>query len=83
MDKEIRHKGNMSRERIYNFILDYISKNGFAPSVREIADGTGFSSTSSVYRHLLDLEGEGKIQMKRKTTRAIKVVGYEFVKVEG
>lgn len=80
MDKQI--KGNMSKERIYNFILDYISKNGFAPSVKEIADGTGFSSTSSVYPHLLDLEDEGKIQMKRKSTRAIKVIGFQFVKME-
>lgn len=83
MDKEIRRKGNMSRERIYNFILDYISRNGFAPSVREIADGTDFGSTSSVYRHLLDLEDEGKIKMKKKSTRTIKLVGYEYRKVEG
>lgn len=83
MDKEIRRKGNMSRERIYNFILDYISRNGFAPSVREIADGTDFGFTSSVYRHLLDLEDEGKIKMKKKSTRTIKLVGYEYRKVEG
>lgn len=70
-----------SKERVYNFLVDYIMKNGFAPSIREICDGTYLSSTASAYSYLLKLEDEGKIKMKRKATRAIKVTGYEFVKM--
>ena len=70
------------KERVYNFIVGYIKKNGYAPSVREICAGTNLSSTSSVYMHLLKLEDEGKIEMKRKSTRAIKVIGFQFVKME-
>lgn len=70
------------RERVYNFIVEFIKKNGYAPSVREICNGTDLSSTSSVYAHLLKLEDEGKIQMKKKSTRAIKVIRFEFVKME-
>ena len=31
---------------------------------------------------LVLLEDEGKIQMKKKSTRAIKVIGFQFVKME-
>lgn len=68
------------RERVYNFIVEFIGKNGYAPSVREICSGVGLKSTSTVYGHLLALENEGKIEMKENVTRAIKLVGYEFVK---
>ena len=72
-----------SRERVYNFLVDFIKKNGFAPSVREISIGIGLNSTSSVHSHLLKLEEEGRIEMKRNSPRAIKLVGYEYRKVEG
>lgn len=71
--KRIRGTG---RERVYNFIVEFIKNNGYAPSVREICTGTDLSSTSSVYMHLLKLEDEGKIQMKKQSTRAIKVIGF-------
>lgn len=71
-----------SKERVYNFLVDYIMKNGFAPSVREICAGTYLSSTASAYSYLSKLEDEGKIQMKKKSTRAIKVIGFQFVKME-
>lgn len=82
MESEIKHRRGTGRERVYNFIVEFIKNNGYAPSVREICTGTDLSSTSSVYMHLLKLEDEGKIQVKRKSTRAIKLVGYEFIKVK-
>lgn len=82
-DKQTRQPKGIGRERVYNFLVGYIMENGYAPSVKEIADGTGLSSTNTVYCHLLKLEEEGKIQMKRGySPRAIKVVGYGFRKVE-
>jgi repressor LexA len=82
MERGIKQTRGTRREQIYNFLVDFIKKNGYAPSVREICTGTDLSSTSSVYMHLLKLEDEGKIQVKRKSTRAIKLVGYEFIKVK-
>ena len=72
-----------NRERVYNFLVDYIEKNGFAPSVREISIGIGLNSTCTVHHHLLKLEDEGRIEMKRYSPRAIKLVDYEYRKVEG
>lgn len=76
MDNGKKHTRGTRRERVYNFIVEFIKNNGCAPSVREICTGTDLSSTSSVYMHLLKLEDEGKIQMKKKFTRAIKVIGF-------
>ena len=82
MERGIKQTRGTRREQIYNFLVDFVKKNGYAPSVREICTGTDLSSTSSVYMHLLKLEDEGKIQVKRKSTRAIKLVRYEFIKVK-
>jgi repressor LexA len=43
-------------------IEDYWSANGWFPSIREIAQAVGFSSPSSVHRHLVTLEHEGFIE---------------------
>lgn len=82
MDNGNKHIRGTGRERVYNFIVEFIKENGFVPSIREICAGTNLSSTKTVYAHLLKLEDEGKIEMKRKSTRAIKVIGFQFVKME-
>ena len=75
--RELKHE---TRYKVYDFLVDFFTKNGYAPSVREICSGVGLKSTSTVYGHLLALEDEGKIEIKENVTRAIKLVGYEFVK---
>ena len=72
-------KGKM-RQKVYNYIVKYMKENGYAPSVREICQGVGLSSTSSVHNHLSNLEEEGKIKMRGNSPRAICIIGYEFVK---
>ncbi len=68
-------------EKVYTaFLYIIFKKNGYAPSVKEISTGTGLSSTSTVYNHLVMLEMLGKIEMKRNSPRAIKLVGYEYRK---
>ncbi|MCM1048685.1 MAG: LexA repressor [Clostridiales bacterium] len=74
-------RGN-GRERVYNFIVEFIKKNGYSPSIKEICDGTGLKSTASVYNHLLMLQILGKIDMKENIPRSIRVIGYNLVKVE-
>ena len=82
MKNEIKQIKDTGRERVYSFLVEFIQKNGYSPSVREICIGANLKSTSSVYAHLLKLEDEGKIIMKKKSTRAIKVIGFQFVKKE-
>ena len=76
-------QGIARRKQILAFIIQYMTDNGFAPSNREIGDGVGLKSTSSIKRHLDKLEMDGKIKTKPDQPRAISVAGYEFRKVEG
>ena len=39
----------------YVFIVDYIDKHGYAPSIREMQEYMQFSSISSAYRHFSKL----------------------------
>lgn len=84
MENEIKQARGTGRERVYNFLVEFVTKNGYSPSIREICVGANLKSTSNVRSHLVKLEEEGKIEMKRGySPRAIKLVGYELRKVEG
>ena len=82
MEKETQCATSNGKERVYNFLVEFIRENGFPPSVREIGSGCGLKSTATVRDYLEMLEMMGKIEVKRKITRGIRLVGYEFRKVE-
>lgn len=71
-----------TREKVYNFLIKYVEKHGYAPSVREICEGVNLKSTSSVFSHLSKLEEEGKIEMRGNSPRAIKIIGYGYMKLD-
>ena len=61
-------------------ILDTLKKcseNGRVPSVREICDYTGLSSTSTVHHHLKALEEKGLIIREHGVNRCIQITGEE------
>ncbi len=62
------------REKIYNFICDFVEEYGYPPTVREIAEQVHLSSTSSVAVHLNKLEKDGYIRRNSKKPRAIEVL---------
>ena len=63
-------------------ILEYIKKNilekGFPPSVRDIGEAVGLSSTSSVHSQLANLEKKGFIRRDNFKSRSIEIVDDEF-----
>ena len=71
---------NRTKEKIYNFILRYIEEYGYAPSIREIAEGIGLKSTSSVHSYLKQLQEDGKIEMRGNLPRTIRVTDYIFTR---
>ena len=81
MNRDLKKHGMEMKEKIYQFIVDYIMENGFAPSIREMAQAVNIS-VGRVAQHLMKLEIEGRIKVKENSPRAIKVIGYEFVKME-
>lgn len=81
MNRNLKKQGTEMKEKIYQFIVDYITENGFSPSIREISQAVNIC-TSNVLHHLTRLEIEGRIKTKPNSPRAISVVGYKFVKME-
>ena len=71
MDKNTLTK---RQEEIYAFIKDCILNKGYPPSVREIGDKVGLSSTSSVFAHLEALEKKGFIRRDQSKSRTIEIV---------
>lgn len=68
------------KEKIYDFIVDFMTSKGYSPSICEIGDAVGLSSTSSVFNQLMNLQDEGLIKMQNCKSRTISLVGYKFVK---
>ncbi|MDN6194244.1 MAG: transcriptional repressor LexA, partial [Alkalibacterium sp.] len=63
-------KGEKQLE-ILNFIYKQAKKKGYPPTVREIGEATGLSSTSTVHGHLARLEKNGFILRDPSKPRAI------------
>lgn len=71
-------------EAIVKAIVNYIEIHKYPPTVREIAEAVGLSSTSSVHAHLKRMKIMGIIEtdVESNQSRAIRVPGYVFVKEE-
>jgi len=61
------------QRRILDFIAAYTSEHGFPPSIREIGQAVGISSTSVVDYNLRVLEREGHIRRARDVSRGVVV----------
>ena len=72
----------MKRNEIYDFIVQFMLINQYSPSVREIKEGVGLKSTSSVFTHMEKLKKEGKIDYNSGNPRTITLSGYKLVKTE-
>lgn len=53
------------------FIREHIEEHGWAPSVREIGERVGLTSTSSVHRQLIQLEKRGVLVRGERRSRAM------------
>lgn len=69
---------------IYEFILAYIAEHKYVPSYREIGEGVGLISSSSVqvYISLMVERGMLATDAAPGTPRAFRVVGYEYTKIK-
>jgi len=61
------------QRHIYNFIVSYSRRNGFPPSITEIGDNVGLSSTASVSYQLQNLELKGYIERIGSGARSLRI----------
>lgn len=65
---------NDRQKQVLDFIKQFIAKNQLAPTVRDIQNGVGIKSTSTVSNDLTKLEKEGYIERSNLKSRAIKLL---------
>ncbi len=61
------------RREILRFITAELSKRGYPPSVREIGEAVGLTSSSTVHAHLATLQRHGYLRRDPTKPRAIEV----------
>jgi len=64
-----------TQEKVLSYIQSMIETRGYAPSVREIGEAVGLSSTSTVHGHLKRLEKKGLLRRDAMKPRAMEVMG--------
>ena len=63
------------QQKILEFVMEYTADHGYPPSIREIGQAVGISSTSVVDYNLRALERSGLIRRDREVSRGLGVVG--------
>lgn len=65
------------QRQILDFISQYIQRNGFSPTLQEIANALGVSSLATVHEHLQAMEKKGVIKRFDGTVRGIEIIDKE------
>lgn len=66
---------NDRAREILEFIQRFARENGYPPTIREIGEAFGISSTNGVRYYLSRLEQEGHVKRSGKISRGIELVG--------
>lgn len=64
------------QQQILDFIRAEIHRKGYPPSVREIGDAIGLSSSSTVHSHLAAIEAKGFLRRDPSKPRALEVLDF-------
>ncbi len=61
------------QKQVYDYIVDFIEGNGYAPSYGEIASGLGLVSKSAIHAHVKNLEKKGYLTTRWSANRSIDI----------
>jgi repressor LexA len=64
------------QQEIWGFVVDYVDRHGYPPTVREIGEAVGLASPSTVHAHLANLERAGLLRRDPTKPRALELVGH-------
>jgi repressor LexA len=68
------------QKEIWEFLLEYVDRHGYPPTVREIGEAVGLASPSTVHAHLANLERAGVLRRDPTKPRALELTGRERAK---
>src|SRR4249919_3537788 len=61
------------QQQIWDFLVEYVDRHGYPPTVREIGEAVGLASPSTVHAHLANLERAGLLKRDPTKPRAIEL----------
>ncbi|MBW3629258.1 MAG: transcriptional repressor LexA [Gemmatimonadetes bacterium] len=64
--------------RILDYLIDYLKRNTYQPSIREIGRRFGIRSTKTVSEYLQVLADKGYIEREASRSRGVRIVGLEL-----
>ena len=59
------------QRELYDFISEFVQKNGYSPSFDEIRSGLGLNSLATVHKHVTNLEKKGLLTRDYNRSRSI------------
>jgi repressor LexA len=59
------------QRQVYDFISDFVQRQGYSPSFDEIGQGLGLSSLATVHKHISNLEKKGLLTRDYNRSRSI------------
>ena len=70
------------QKEILDFVSDFIDRNGYSPSMEEIAGHFHFASLNAVFKHLEALESRGYLHREANRARSIQLAPSETTGVK-
>jgi repressor LexA len=70
------------QREIWSFLVEYVDRHGYPPTVREIGSAVGLASPSTVHAHLANLERAGLLRRDPTKPRALELVGRGAARAE-
>ncbi|MGI8420864.1 MAG: transcriptional repressor LexA [Gaiellaceae bacterium] len=65
------------QQEIWNYLVEYVDRVGYPPTVREIGEAVGLASPSTVHAHIANLERAGLLKRDPTKPRALDLIGRE------
>jgi repressor LexA len=62
------------QQEIWDFLVEYVDRHGYPPTVREIGQRVGLASPSTVHAHLANLERAGYLRRDPTKPRALELL---------
>ena len=62
------------QKEVYDFLIGFIRRYGYAPSIKEICDNFGSLSIAAMQKHLINLHQKGLIKRDPNKSRAIELI---------
>ena len=80
-----KYKLNGNRKGVYEYLVQYINENGYAPTLAEISSGVGLKSKASVHTILnqlsiMQLINYGSNNEEFSNARTITLRGYKLIR---